>query len=51
MSGSPGQAILFTNIAQGTEMFLGGISTTRPEWQKKRKKMAGREGPKKGKVR
>jgi len=24
---------------------------TRPDWQKKRKKMSGREGPKKGKVR
>ena len=24
---------------------------TRPEWQKKKKKMAGREGPKKGKNR
>jgi len=28
----------------------GGFMT-RPEWQKKKKKMAGREGPKKGKNR
>jgi len=26
-------------------------SMTRPDWQKKKKKMAGREGPKKGKNR
>jgi len=29
---------------------VGGFMT-RPEWQKKKKKMAGREGPKKGKNR
>ncbi len=32
-------------------MFTRRSGTTRPEWQKKKKKMAGREGPKKGKVR
>jgi hypothetical protein len=28
-----------------------GSEMTRKEWQKKKKKMSGREGPKKGKVR
>ncbi|OLB45930.1 hypothetical protein AUI07_06240 [archaeon 13_2_20CM_2_53_6] len=31
--------------------FFERIGMTRPDWQKKRKKMSGREGPKKGKVR
>ncbi len=30
---------------------MGRRWMTRPEWQKKKKKMAGRGGPKKGKVR
>jgi hypothetical protein len=30
---------------------FGRIGMTRPDWQKKRKKMSGREGPKKGKNR
>ena len=34
---------------QGTT--VSDETMTRPEWQKKKKKMAGREGPKKGKKR
>jgi hypothetical protein len=32
-------------------ILLSEATMTRPEWQKKKKKMAGREGPKKGKNR
>jgi hypothetical protein len=32
-------------------LILQGLAMTRKEWQKKKKKMAGREGPRKGKVR
>jgi hypothetical protein len=33
------------------DIFVTGRNMTRPDWQKKKKKMAGREGPKKGKNR
>jgi len=42
------------NIGQIYAIAEGSVSEeamTRPDWQKKRKKMAGREGPKKGKNR
>jgi hypothetical protein len=51
---TPNLAFNVWNIGQiyaREQAFCSRRKMTRPDWQKKRKKMAGREGPKKGKKR